>query len=418
MTAIAPAAPSPRIVVSGVSKQFRLYRSKAHRFVDMILGRTSHDEFWALRDLDLAIASGETLGVLGENGAGKSTLLSLIAGTTRPTRGAVTVNGRLSALLELGAGFHPELTGRQNASFYLRLMRGPKSSADDFERRVEEFADIGAYYDQPLRTYSSGMAVRVAFAAAVCSDPDILIVDEALAVGDAPFQHKCFQRIAEFKARGVAILLVTHRVEIIAQLCSRAIVLQNGRLTFDGKPGEAVNHYVDLLYAGGKAAATPPRAAGDGDARDARRASRGGVGGAAIIDVRVSGDGVETTRFHSSETAEFAVRLRFDRDFDEPVFGFTLKTVEDIILYSANTHSLGRPMKPMKAGDEVELRFACPLPLPAGSVFLDFALGAAVEGRSSILDLQTSAMKLDIIGARPFQGLIDLNATVMDGEAD
>jgi lipopolysaccharide transport system ATP-binding protein len=415
MTSIfAPAvlAQRPAISVEGVSKQFKLYASMAHRFRDMVLGRATHDAFWALRDLDLAIMPGETVGILGENGAGKSTLLSLIAGTTHPTAGRVNIDGRLSALLELGAGFHPEWTGRQNAEFYIRMMRAPKAMAKDFQRRVEAFADIGDYYDQPLRTYSSGMTVRVAFAAAVCVEPDVLIVDEALAVGDAPFQHKCFQRIAEFRARGVTILLVTHRLEIIAQLCTRAIVLQTGRLMFDGKPGDAVNYYVNLLYTGGKAAAPPPPDAFAG-ADLPKPLPRSGIGGASIAEIRVSKNGVETAQFASGEMAEFTVRLRFDRDVDQPVFGFTLKTVEDIIVYAANTFTLGQMLEPAKAGDVIDLWITCPLPLPEGSVFLDFTLASTIDGAPRILDSQTSAMKLDITGANRFFGLVDLGATLM-----
>jgi homopolymeric O-antigen transport system ATP-binding protein len=402
----------PAIALRAVSKRFRLYDSAAHRVRDILLRRRSHHEHWALRGVDLEIRRGETVGIIGENGAGKSTLLSLVAGTSAPSEGEVRVSGRLSALLELGAGFHPEWTGRQNAEFYLRLNRTPKGLARARLRDIEAFADIGRYFDQPLRTYSSGMAVRVAFAAACSIEPEILIVDEALAVGDVSFQHKCFQRIAEFKARGVTILLVTHRLDLIPQICSRAILLRGGRMVFDGRPGEANARYIDLLLAGGGPRPQAPATAG-GAAFNAAE-YRMGTGGASIVDVSVASGSLS---FAAGETASFLVRIRFDAEIEKPVFGFALRTVEDVVLYCVTSDMLGAPL-PAARKDEVRtLRLDCPLHLPAGPLFADFSLSDFSSGEARILDGRLSMLRLEIRRSAPLIGLIDLGASLAPVEA-
>jgi lipopolysaccharide transport system ATP-binding protein len=412
------ATPAPPIIaLKDVSKRYKLYSSAAHRLADMVTGRRSHRDYWALRGVDLDIQPGETVGVLGENGAGKSTLLRLIAATTSPTAGAVRVGGRIGALLELGAGFHPEWTGRQNAEFQVRMQGGgprhkPKAAA--WLAEIEAFADIGAYYDQPLRTYSSGMAMRVAFAAAASVDPDILIVDEALAVGDAPFQHKCFQRLAQFKDRGVTIVLVTHRLELIPQLCTRCVVLREGRIAFDGAPGEAVNRYIDLLYAARQWREDPPSSGAAGPPEQTPAGYRMGVGGAAIEEVTALGEGGEPAHaFASGAAASFRVRIRFERDVARPMFGFSLKTVEDVCIYGFTNEMVGSPLAAARAGEVVTLRVDCPLRVPAGSVFVDFAVSEIdADGDARILDAHVAALRLTIVGLPAFYGMADLGGGV------
>jgi lipopolysaccharide transport system ATP-binding protein len=366
----------------------------------------SHREHWALRDIDLVIQRGETVGILGQNGAGKSTLLALIAGTSGATTGTVNVDGRVSALLELGVGFHPEWSGRENAEFYVRLLGANRAERTKWLSDIEAFADIGDYYDQPLRTYSSGMAVRVAFAAAVCIEPEVLIVDEALAVGDAPFQHKCFQRLAQFKASGATILLVTHRVDIVTQLCTRALVLQSGRIGFDGEPGAAVNHYVNALYADGSTMVRDDQQGFD------QRSVRLGQGGAKIIAI----ERLNRSRpVASGDALTFSVAIRFERDVAHPVFAFSIKSVEDIILYSSATGVAGASLAAAKAGDEITVHGECPMPLPTGAVFLDFII-SSFEGEPVMLDALFSAVKIEVTGPPGFLGLVDLGAKLwVDG---
>jgi len=399
------ASAPPAIVLDKVSKRYSLYSSARQRLRDLVL-RRSGGEHWALRDVDLSIARGETIGIIGGNGAGKSTLLALVAGATAATSGEVRVAGRVAALLELGAGFHPDWTGRQNSEFHMRLRGAGPRQALALVEEVEAFADIGEYFDQPLRTCSSGMAMRIAFAAAVAIDPDIVVVDEALAVGDASFQHKCFRRLAEYQARGVTTLLVTHRLDLIPQLCGRAILLDEGRVLFDGAPGQAVARYVDLLLSGGPGAG-PPHPEG--------LEYRTGSGEAAIEAVEVGdGRGERTLSFAAGATARFTVRIRFRAAVERPVLGFSLRTVENVVLYGVNSDSLGAPLAPAAAGQLVELRIDCSLPLPSGPVFADFTV-SDWAGEPRVLDARISMLKLEVRSTRSFVGLVDLTATLSSG---
>ncbi|MDX2243465.1 MAG: ABC transporter ATP-binding protein [Leptolyngbyaceae cyanobacterium bins.302] len=237
------------ISLRNVSKCFKRYAHPIDRLKEAMRPRKNYaDTFWALHDINLDIAKGETLGVIGRNGSGKSTLLQIIAGTLTPTAGSVQVNGRVSALLELGSGFNPEFTGRQNVFFNGRILG---LSQADVEKRLDSiiaFADIGDFLDQPVKTYSSGMFVRLAFAVAIHVEPQILIVDEALAVGDIFFQQKCFQQLDQLKSQGVSILLVSHDMQAIVKLCDRAIILQHGHLNYKGIPSEMAAKYTEMYY--------------------------------------------------------------------------------------------------------------------------------------------------------------------------
>ncbi|RUT07601.1 sugar ABC transporter ATP-binding protein [Dulcicalothrix desertica PCC 7102] len=237
------------ISLKNVSKCYKRYGRPVDKLKEVLLpGKNYAAEFWALRDVNLEIPKGETVGIIGQNGSGKSTLLQIIAGTLTPTTGDVLVNGRVSALLELGSGFNPEFTGRQNVFFNGRILG---LSQEEIENKFDEivaFADIGEFLDQPVKTYSSGMFVRLAFSVAINANPDILIVDEALAVGDIFFQQKCFKFLEKLREKGTAILLVSHDNQAILKLCDHAVILQHGQLTHSGQPSEIVPKYIELYY--------------------------------------------------------------------------------------------------------------------------------------------------------------------------
>ena len=246
------------IRVSGLSKCFQLYDSPGHLLKQLLVGRMARlvgrtppqyfREFWALKGLDFTVRRGETVGIVGRNGAGKSTLLQILCGTLTPTDGQVEIRGRVAALLELGAGFNPEFSGRENVYLNGAILG---VSREEISRRfadIEAFADIGEFIDRPVKSYSSGMYVRLAFAVSACIDPDVLIVDEALAVGDAKFQAKCFRRFEELVSRGTTILLVTHSTEQITRHCDRAILLEGGVVHQEGPPKDVANTYLDLLF--------------------------------------------------------------------------------------------------------------------------------------------------------------------------
>jgi len=238
------------INVNGVSKSFNIYDSPFDRLLDNFSRRMEkHRKFHALRDISFKVRKGETVGIIGRNGAGKSTLLQIICGTLTPTSGSVEVAGRVAALLELGAGFNPEFTGRENVYMNATLLGLKAEEIDDRFDDIAAFADIGEYLEQPVKTYSSGMYMRLAFAVAINTDPDILIVDEALSVGDEAFQRRCFSRLLQIKENGGTIFFVSHAASLVVQLCDRAILLDRGELLLSGKPRLVVSKYHKLMYA-------------------------------------------------------------------------------------------------------------------------------------------------------------------------
>lgn len=236
----------PAVEFQNVWKGFR--RSSQRVLVrtllrDLLMRHDAKEEFIALKSISFRVAPGESLAIIGSNGAGKSTLLSLIAGLVPPDQGSVTVNGRVSPLLELGSGFHPDLTGAENAKLNASLLGIARKHFDEIYPGIVEFAEIGDFINEPLRTYSTGMAMRLAFAVAICVDPDILLIDEVLAVGDSAFQKKCFDRILDFKQRGKTILCVSHAAGMVRKICSRAIWLDHGDLMMDGPLMEVSDAY-------------------------------------------------------------------------------------------------------------------------------------------------------------------------------
>lgn len=235
----------PAISLKNVSKVFKRYDNPSDRLRELLLkSKVTKKEFWALKDIDLQVEKGDTFGIIGRNGSGKSTLLQIIAGTVYPSTGEVSVNGRISALLELGSGFNPEFTGRQNVFFNGRILG---LSQEEVESRFDDivaFADIGDFLDQPTKTYSSGMFVRLAFAVAINVDPDILIVDEALSVGDIYFQQKCITKIKSLSEQGVSIFFVSHDLEAVKRLCKQVAVLDKGQILNRGSALEMTNWYI------------------------------------------------------------------------------------------------------------------------------------------------------------------------------
>ncbi|WP_445634865.1 Phosphate/phosphonate ABC transporter ATP-binding protein [Nostoc sp. DSM 114161] len=237
------------ISLKNISKCFKRYAHPVERLKEIVLpGRCRADEFWALRDINLDIPKGETVGIIGQNGSGKSTLLHIIAGTLTPTTGAVKVNGRVSALLELGSGFNPEFTGRQNVFFNGQLLGLSKIELEQKFEEIAAFADIGDFIDEPVKTYSSGMFVRLAFAVAINVNPEILIVDEALSVGDGVFVHRCMAKIKDFQDSGGTILFVSHDIASVNRLCSSSIWINHGQIVEQGAPLDVSKSYQAWVY--------------------------------------------------------------------------------------------------------------------------------------------------------------------------
>lgn len=240
------------IEIDNLTKIYRLYKSNKERVKEFISlnGRKYHHDFFALKDISFSIKKGETVGIIGQNGSGKSTLLKIICGVTKPTSGIVTVNGRISSLLELGAGFHPDFTGRENVYMNGALMGFSKDEIDIRLPEIEAFADIGEFIDQPVKSYSSGMYVRLAFSAAIHIDPEILIVDEALSVGDMFFQYKCVSKIKEMIDRGVTLLFVSHSLSMVKSLCNKCVLLSHSELVDFDSTDRVVEKYIDIKIRG------------------------------------------------------------------------------------------------------------------------------------------------------------------------
>ncbi len=389
-----------------VSKQFRHYRSPIHRLFDIFwpFGRRHDVAVPVLDDVSFSVSRGESVAVIGANGVGKSTLLHLVAGLLDPSSGRVTVDGRVTALLDLGGSFLPELTGRENARFYHRLIARDEGDPLAREREVEAFAELGEFFDRPVRTYSSGMFLRLAFACAAAEEPDILLIDEVLAVGDARFQQKCYGRLREMRERGTTILLVTHVMHGLTAICDRALVLDHGRIAFDGEPGRAVDRYYELFFS---APEQPERTTAIGGE------PRYGLGGATISHVVAYRNGSqEATSFTAGETARLVFDVDFSRDVEAPQFGFACSTKEGTRIYMTTTVMLGVAAVPAFAGERRRVEVSFRLDVGVGDVFIDVSAFELAGGAISVLDTRVHVLHLTVSVPRHYVGLADISAVI------
>lgn len=418
--------------VSHLGKAYRVYASEFQRIGRWFgLPIKPSEEHWVMKDVSFSIRPGESIGIVGQNGAGKSTLLKMIAGTLQPSEGSVQVNGRIAAILELGMGFTPELTGRQNVFHSAGLMGFSVAQIAEAMPEIEAFAEIGEYFDEPVRTYSSGMQMRVAFAVSTAFRPDLLIVDEALSVGDSYFQAKCFKRIKQYREEGMTLILVSHSADDIVRHCERAILLKNGRVGFDGSSREVTNRYLDELFGKKKGVGHEAEVASPGLVSEdflntndvfATRAGynpaeyRWGHGGAAILDYLIIIDGERfPSRIESNSNGDFYFKVRFDADFESVVPGFLIKTLDGVFLYGTNSFvsSRGQSAISVRAGDIRMFRFSLSLNLNAGDHLVSFGIssGNPLMGDLVPLDRRYDAVMLKISRVVQFWGLSDMQAT-------
>ena len=319
----------PLLDVRNVSKRFRMHSERQRSFQEIFVNLfrrsrySSSKEFWALRDVSFQVMSGESLGVIGANGSGKSTLLKLLAGILEPTTGEIVVNGRISALLELGAGFHPDLTGRENIFLNGTLYGLSRQEMQKQMESIIEFSELNEFIDVPIKHYSSGMYVRLGFSVAIHTDPDLLLVDEVLAVGDANFQHKCMDAIQKYRQRGGSILLVSHDLGAIESICDRAIWYEHGQVQALGHPTDVVMQYLNNVATKEEAVRS---AAGKGRSVDQLAdGQRWGTGRVQITDVKLcDGDGVERSIFVTGAAMQIHLRYRADQRIQDPIFGIAL----------------------------------------------------------------------------------------------
>jgi len=414
--------------VEGVAKQYRIYDRPSDRLKESLTrGRWKwHREFWALKGISFEIEKGTTTGIIGPNGSGKSTLLQIIAGTLDPTHGNVWIDGRVSALLELGAGFNPEFTGIENVFMNGALMGFSRGEISHRLQEIERFAEIGDFIHQPVKTYSSGMYVRLAFAIMVNSDPDILVVDEALSVGDTIFQHRCVRRFREMQERGTTVLFVSHEPTLVRALCSRAILLCQGDVLADGPPVDVLNRYQKLImareaaYSAGKTTpegedpevtgARAPQTAPVATNTPLQYQYRHGNRQAEVVYAELLDRNQQPVEFVESGDPVF-VRMRFifHQDVAQPVCGFMIRNRHGINVYGTNTEQRGVKLDAAKDGEMMEATFGFNCWLGQEHYFISVAVhspdGEAYDWLDGVIFFRVSC-------AVEMEGIANLNANV------
>ena len=408
----------PALRVDAVSKQYRIYDRPADRLKETLTrGRwKAHREFWALKDISFEVEAGTTTGIIGANGSGKSTLLQIITGTLEPTHGSVSVEGRVAALLELGAGFNAEFTGIENIFMNSALMGLSKSETEHLLPEIANFAEIGDFIYQPMKTYSSGMYIRLAFAAAIAVSPQILIIDEALAVGDAVFQHRCMRRIKQMQENGTTILFVSHDPGAIRALCTRAILLHEGRMLTEGTPADVLNRYRKIIMARQRAyeANVNPHLA-TGAASDAVEQTpltysfRHGDRSAEILQVDLLDAGLRPTQL--VETGQpLVVRIVYvaNDDLDDVVCGFLIRNKHGIHIYGTNTELQEVPFEPIEKGRLVEVTFEFNCWVAPDQLSLSVAVHSSAGVSFDWLD---GCLFFRVMAGTTMEGVANLNAT-------
>ena len=368
--AMPPAGAGPVLVVEDLGKAYRRYRSEGRRVLAMLgLPVAPVEEHWVLRGVSFAVHPGEAVGIVGQNGAGKSTLLKMITGTLRPTEGRVAVAGRIAAILELGMGFNAEFTGRQNVLHAGGLMGMTREQIEAAMPGIEAFAEIGEYFDQPVRTYSSGMMVRVAFSVATALRPEVLIIDEALSVGDTYFQHKSFERIRQFRREGTTLLIVSHDKSAVQTLCSRAILLERGRMLLEGDPQQVMDYY-NALIAERENSMLETRAHESGAVQTVSGTGEARVEAIGLYDEA----GAPVEHVAVGAAVELRIDVRVNAPIPRLVLGYMIKDRLGQPVFGTNTHHTGQELEQVLPGELLRYRIRFPMNLGPGSYSVATAL--------------------------------------------
>jgi lipopolysaccharide transport system ATP-binding protein len=393
----------------GLGKAYKRYGRKSGRLEEWFGLGVRHEQNWVLRDISFDVGSGEAIGIVGANGAGKSTLLKILAGTVWPTTGAFEVDGRLVALLELGLGFHPDFTGRENVFIAGHLLGVRSDDLAPLMGEIEAFAEIGDHMDQPVRTYSSGMQVRLAFSVATAVRPDVLIVDEALSVGDTYFQHKSFARIRHFKEQGTTLLFVSHSAATVKTLCDRAFLLDQGMLLRDDDPGAVLDYYNALI-----AAQHADYEIRQTEAETGSRTTRSGTAEAIIEKVELISGAGPTRAVRIGDAITLRVSVRALSALPSLTAGILVRDRLGNDVYGTNTYHLGASLVDVGAGDRMAVDFAIPqLNLGVGSYSVTAALHARDSHTAANYDWWDRSLVFQVTaGNAPLSiGVCALNAT-------
>ncbi len=411
-----------------LSKCYPVYRRPSDKFLEIVTRRKHRtDEFWALRDISLEVPRASSVGVIGQNGSGKSTLLQIVAGTLGQTGGDLFVRGKVSALLELGAGFNPEFSGRDNVYMNGAIMGLSKSQMDGRFADIVRFADIGPFLEQPVKTYSSGMFMRLAFSVAIHVDPEILLVDEALAVGDLLFQQRCLHRIHRLRQDGVTILLVTHDLSAVTRFCQRCILLDHGRMIMDDRPDAVVQRYRALIFARqqeqGEENSLDPSADAEPEEPDPQLAPviglpamdhRFGDGRAEVLGVELMDPlGRARRELFTGEAARVRISVRYRAELPRPIVGFTLRDRLGVEISATNTLHEDYPLPPGRPGQVCTVDFLLQLPhLAPGAYTLSPAVAQGALLKHEMCDWVDNALHFTIQSSRLVYGMFRMPAAL------
>ncbi len=386
---------------------YHLYKRPIDRLREVLpLGAgPGHTEFWALRDVTLRVDRGEIFGVVGPNGSGKSTLLQIVTGILQPTSGRVHTDGRIAALLELGAGFNPEFTGRENVFLNGEIMGLSRREVEAAFPKIAGFAEIGEFMDRPVKEYSTGMYVRLAFSTAIHVEPEILIVDEALSVGDAVFASRCVQKFEELRQRNITVLFVSHDLGLVKRLCHRAALMLNGRVEVEGVPNDVVNRYVGIVL---------ERQRRDRDEAEEKTglssSFRHGDGVSQIIDIALLNDkGEPRSTIRSGDRVTARIRARFLRDCESPVVGLLIRNRLGMDVFGTNTRIEQRDIGAMCAGEELEVDFTFDCLLARH----EYTLTVATQHQDgSSQDWLNDALAFTVVEPKDLAGVVNLRSHV------
>ena len=382
--------------VEGLGKAYKQYPTRWARLAEWVLpfASTQPTLHWVLRDITFRIAPGEAVGIIGVNGAGKSTLLKLITGTTQPTTGLVELTGSVAAMLELGMGFHPDFTGRQNVFMAGQLLGMGVEEISHLMPEIEAFAEIDEYIDQPVRVYSSGMQMRLAFSVATARRPDILIVDEALSVGDAYFQHKSFDRIRQFRRAGTTLMIVSHDKQAIQSICDRAILLDAGRLAQEGNPETVMDFYNALL------ARRQNQALRQESRADGRVETVSGTGEVATTQIRLLGSrGDQIEVVDVGEKVALEVTVRAHKTIPRLVVGYMIKDRLGQPIFGTNTHHLQSPIHNLAEGEEAVIVFRFAAAIGPGTYSIAVALHSTEDHLVNNYEWRDLALVFDVVNS-------------------
>lgn len=418
------------IKISNLIKEYKMFDRKIDRLAEVIIPKyKKHKIFRAMDELNLEVKKGEVLGILGKNGAGKSTLLKMITGVTFPTSGKLEVNGKVSSLLELGAAFNMDLTGLQNIYQHGEVMGLTKEQIDEKKDEIIEFADIGDHLYQPVKTYSSGMFARLAFACAINVDPDILIVDEVLSVGDMSFQLKCFKKFEQFKESGKTILFVTHNIGDVMRNCTRTIILDQGKKIFDGSVKEGVDKYKKLIVGLDidneiKQEEVEKKADNEERLKDEESWRKHfelnqdeliyGTNAVDIIDYGIFNSlGEYETLVKNSEPVTIKAKIKFNKDIDNPIFAINIKDMTGLEYCGMNTITHGLNTGFYKKGDIAIVSFTQVIPVKPGKYTLSFGCTKFKKsGELEVFQRRYDTLFMEVMAYRECLGLCDLDSKI------